>query len=382
MNSVIRLNNSKVIVSIITFTLATCLGRNYTNIVQDVEEEGKINGESTNRGNKLKFGSAKVHRDRINGYNNDNDPLEVIHYNRSKRSVVKKRRIDTYNYNYNPDASSTLSGTNIDVYECQGEQDEDDPYAQIDIEKILSPVTHPSDVVTRPSIARTYKSNVMKHLAQQAIETIEKEQNTVIQLSKLFDILLGEDSSQLLENELHLPEYDHNLVDKKLDKTSHNGKDHQDESSNTATDFDKRVTRRQSTQEVDPFFALPTMKIDTNFGLSPEVADEARQLSQISLQRSEEFIRNLTSLRNGLARAQTLKEKLYQWGREINGDPDESDIYQAEKEAAAKAAAEAGTANQSGASGSNTNNAGSGASSVAGTATPEVRNSNGRGRRV
>lgn len=326
----------------------------------------------------MKFGSTNVHRDRINGYNNDNDPLEVIHYNRSKRSVVKKRRIDTYNYNYNPDADSSPGANNIDVYEGHVEGEDEDPYSQIDIEKILSPITHPSDVVTRPSIARTYKSDVMKHLAQQAIETIEKEQNTVIQLSNLLDILLGEDSSQLLENELQLPEYDHNLVNQK--KIS-NGTNQEAESN--PTDFDKRVTRRQSTQEVDPFFALPNIKIDTNFGLNPEDAEEARQLSQISLQRSEEFIRNLTSLRNGLARGQTLKEKLLQWGREINGDPDESDLYLAEKEAAAKAAAEAG-GSQSAGSGSNTNGD-SGASSI-GNNTPEVRASalstNGRGRKV
>lgn len=337
----------------------------------------------------MKLGATRVHRDRINGYNNDNEPLEVVHYNRSKRSVVKKRRIDTYNYNYNPEQNSSNNTNNQELYENQFETEEDDPYSQIDIEKILSPITHPSDVVNRPSIARTYKSKVMSHLAQQAIETIEKEQNTVIQLSKLLDILLGEDSRQLLENDLQLPEYNHNLVDNKdhdqdANKDEHQQQQHEEAKDNTSTtatagsintEFEKRVTRRQSTQEVDPFFALPNMKIDPNFGLNPEDAEEARQLSQISLQRSEEFIRNLTSLRNGLARAQIIKEKLFQWGKEINGDPDESDIYQAEKEAAAQAQAA-----QSGSAASGTNSAGSGASSVAGTATPEVK-TNGPGRR-
>lgn len=332
--------------------------------ILDIEDEGKVNGESTNRGNKLKFGAQKVHRDRIDGYNNDNEPLEVVHYNRSKRSVVKRRRIDTYNYNYNPEQDPLP--TDHDVYEGFDPED-DDPYAQIDIEKILSPMTHPSDIVARPSIARTYNSDVLKHLAQQAIETIEKEQNTVIQLSKLLDILLGEDSNLLLENELQLPEYDHNLV---------GSKPQGEQQSEENLDLDKRVTRRQSTQEVDPFFALPNIAIDTNYGLNPEDAEEARQLSQISLQRSEEFIRNLTSLRNGLVRAQTLKEKLLQWGKEINGDPDESDIYVAEKEAAAQAAQAAGVAP----SGNNSNSNGSGASSAGGTATPEVR-ANGRTRK-
>ncbi|CCH45977.1 Transcriptional regulatory protein [Wickerhamomyces ciferrii] len=348
--------------------------------VGNIEDQGKINGETTNRGNKLKLGSNKVHRDRINGYNNDNEPEEQVHYNHSKRSIVKRRRLDTYVYDYNPTdlLNSTTSTNGQEHLEID---EDDDPYHQIDIEKILAPISHPSDIVTRSSLSRTYNSDVLKKLAQQAIETIEREQNNVIQLSKLLDTLLGEDCGPLLEAQLLLPEYNHNLTsinqeEETPEQTQQQQQQQLENQEEPQIDIlDKRITRRQSTQETDPFFALPQLKFDSNFGLNPEDAEEARQLSQISLQRSEELIRNLTTLRNGLVRAETLKSKILQWSKEINGDPDESDLYQDEKEAA-----QAANPQPPSSSSSSVNSNKDKDKTPSRTSTPEVRTS-GRPRR-
>jgi hypothetical protein len=239
--------------------------------------------------------------------------VETVDYNRAHRTVYKRRRLDAYSFE-----------------DPEYEGDDDDPYLDIDIQEVLKPISHPSELSNRESISKTYTSKILQHYANQSIEVIEKEQETVCKLAALLDFFLGEDEQDLLEAGLDLPEYDHNLVSQ-----SHSN------NVNTTTeevDLDKRVTRNSISQEADPFFALPRFKFDPDQGLPPSVAEEARQLSQLALQRTEGFIRSLRSVRNGLIRAQMVKEKLYAWGREMNNDPDESDIYVAEKEAAAKAA--------------------------------------------
>lgn len=269
-------------------------------------EDVYIDGERTNRGNKLKVGSELVHRDQIDGYNNDLDRIENVTYSNTQRTVYKRRR-DEYD----------------DYEDGQDEEDEADPYAEVDIAEVLKPISYPGELSSRESVSRTYTSKLLKHFANQSIEIIEKEQETVVKLASLLDLLLGEDEETLLEAGLDLPDYDHNLA-----SNSANAEE---------SDMDKRITRNSTTQEPDPFFALPEFNFDPNQGLPAQDAEEARQLSQLALQRTEEFIRSLTRVRNGIVRAQYVKERLYSWGREMNNDPDESDLYVAEKEAAAKA---------------------------------------------
>lgn len=273
-----------------------------------IPEEGYIDGERTNRGNKLKVGAEFVHRDRVDGFNNDVEAIEEITYNGVQRAVYKRKREDD------------------DDQEDQSHQsDNDDPYAEVDIYEALRPISHPSEVSSRETISSTYTSKILRHFANQSIEIIEKEQDTVMKLSSILDFFLGEDEKELLEAGLDLPDYDYNPVQTQQED-------------NADVDMDKRVTRNSTVQEADPFFALPQLIFDPNQGLPPQIAEEARQLSQLALQRTEEFIRSLRNVRNGLVRSQCIKEKIFEWGREMNGDPDESDVYVAEKEAAAKAA--------------------------------------------
>jgi hypothetical protein len=268
-------------------------------------------------------GSINVHRDRLDGHNNDVDDIESIFYNSTNRDVVKRRRLDTYSYE---------SGEDDDEDDNELFYPEDDPYLQVDLAKVLAPIQQPLEIARRDAISKTYKSEVLRHLSQQAIEIIEKEQDTVIQLSSLLDIFLCEDTSQLLELKLQLPVYDHGFNGSVNEQGASSQENDED------IDLDKRITRRKSMQDSsDPFFALPMIQMDPDFGLNQEDAEEARQLSQIALQRNEEFIRNLSNLRNGLSRAQYVKEKLFSWAKELNGDPDESDIYQKETSAPASA---------------------------------------------
>ncbi|KAH3682515.1 hypothetical protein WICPIJ_006506 [Wickerhamomyces pijperi] len=308
--------------------------------------EDAIQGQSSNRGNKLLYGAEKVHRDRIDGLNNDNDNIEAVEYNRATRTVYKRRRLDTYNLTQkNKDTEQEIySGDGLEIYK------------DIDIEAILAPISNPTDLITRPSIASTYNSNVLKRMANHSIETIEKEQNFVIKLSSLLDTLLGEGGNQILESDLQLPVYKSILDETTAESTTTATSSSTDPDSSsktvipssssqdatiatTSTDSNrnnepveesKRVTRRHSTQvdSQDPFFALPQfLSSSQTLNIDPDLAERARQLTTIALQRNEEYIRNLTNLRLVTVRAQRLKEKLQDYARELNGDPDEADLY-------------------------------------------------------
>ncbi|ODQ81738.1 hypothetical protein BABINDRAFT_17860, partial [Babjeviella inositovora NRRL Y-12698] len=187
----------------------------------------------------------------------------------------------------------------------------EDPYATIRLDHILAPIYHPSDVVHHPAISKTFHSQVTRNLAQQTIEIIEKEQDTVIQLMKLMNVFLGDDADSILADNIDLPDYDHNL-------TSNVTKELEGDEVAAKPEFEeRRITRQQLLDEEDPFFALPKLSADVNFGIDAESAEETRQLTQIALQRSEEYIRCMTSLRMGLIRSDRLKDQLFKWCKEM-----------------------------------------------------------------
>ncbi|KAL6942139.1 hypothetical protein ACO0QE_003305 [Hanseniaspora vineae] len=82
----------------------------------------------------------------------------------------------------------------------------------------------------------------------------------------------------------------------------------------------------------DPFFALPRYKTNTLLermnelqkqGLYVDDIENARQLTQIALQRNQEFIKNLTRLRMNMLKAERIRTRLVKWGREYAGIPEE-----------------------------------------------------------
>ncbi|GMF00075.1 unnamed protein product [[Candida] boidinii] len=251
----------------------------------------------------------------------------------------------------------------------------------IDLQSILGPITDPSDIINRKTINSIYQNNHLRNLANETIHIIEKEQDTVNQLSKLMNVFLGDDPVNNLPENLLLPKYDHDLdlfkkfdnidkidskdgevkeVELKDDKDVQEGKDEDavvnddKETDESKSKFDdRRITRSQSITDTkedgedgeddensneldatirqekygiianklikDPFFKLPEYVKDFNYGISKnEDAEDSRQLIQIALQRNEEFIRSLSNIRNGFIRADRIKDNILKWCREIN----------------------------------------------------------------
>lgn len=266
-------------------------------------EEEYIGPVHTNRGNKLKRSASQVYRGRLNGPLFDGHGVKIVEYEPGKKRAVvyKKRRVDAKD-----------NGDDDDDDDNDISDEQDDIYEDIKLRDLLAPISDPAQLPTHPAISHTYKSPVLRTLSNRAMTIITEEHKNVVRFSKMMRLFLGEDPKYILPKSLNLPAYDHVNANGAI----------VDEAPKEEID-DRPRTRNQSTQEVDPFFALPQYSVDPDFGLSRESADETRQFVQIALQRSEEFIRCMTRVRMGLLRAQRLKDQVYSWCKEM-ADEDES----------------------------------------------------------
>ncbi|KAK6463394.1 RXT2-like protein [Scheffersomyces coipomensis] len=268
---------------------------------------------------------------------------------------------------YDENNNNNDNNENNEEYEVTAADDEidddldDHPLKKIKLAEILAPLNHPSEVVSHPSISKTYKSPIFNKLASELIELIEVEQTNLNWLNKLLQVLNGEDWFYLLEENLGLEDYDHGLNDERVPSTSAvntistiesnergESKSKEDEPSSStavitvATEEPteaaetpvKAEKEPQSADDVDPFFALPqTLRKYEQYQLSMNNEDQQNENGndqesnlkqdlinylQVSIQRQQEYIKNLSQLRNGIVRADRLKKDIYKWGKEMH----------------------------------------------------------------
>ena len=105
------------------------------------------------------------------------------------------------------------------------------PYSQVSLKgttrssdwanhtELLIPLSHPSELVTHPALSRTFKSNKIRVLAEQALESIRTEHAHMTKLSKLLSILLGDENifAGPEEAPLLMPAIDDSDSDKDVD---------------------------------------------------------------------------------------------------------------------------------------------------------------------
>ena len=60
--------------------------------------------------------------------------------------------------------------------------------------ELLIPLSHPSELVTHPALCRTFKSNKIRVLAEQALDSIRAEHAHMTKLSRLLSVLLGDEN--------------------------------------------------------------------------------------------------------------------------------------------------------------------------------------------
>ncbi|CAI5759615.1 unnamed protein product [Candida verbasci] len=246
--------------------------------------------------------------------------------------------------------------------ESESESEEEALIDQNKIIELLSPLNHPSEIISHPAISKTYRSETLSKLSMESISLIEIEQNNLNWLNKLLHVLNGEDWFYLLEENLGLQEYD-DLDDKKdgkkdgkkddkekneikngITKDRNEEKEEKEEnddkeegkqaetSDNSKVDkIDKKIKApakpESETVSTDPFFALPSAleryeNYQNNLLMNKDsklngMKEDLINYLQVSIQRQHEYIKNLTNLRNGLIRADRLKNDLYKWGKEM-----------------------------------------------------------------
>lgn len=284
----------------------------------------------SNRGNKLASsglgGPADGHlRTKLVEYDNTsqvvytNDELE-----RSNRRSKRK---------WNAEHGVPDDDIESETSDSDPSSDDDHPLKKIRLSEILAPLTHPSELVTHSAILNTYKLPVFSNLANNLIHLIEVEQNNLNWLNKLLQVLNGEDWYYVLEDKMGLEKYDHGLNDdgKSTETADGTGEAGPETGPGTGAgtgddDPHKRITRSAGLLEVsDPFFALPeTFKRYEAFqtrqteNQDDPVREELINYLQVSIQRQHEYIKNLTQLRNGLVRADRLKQDLFKWAKEMH----------------------------------------------------------------
>lgn len=249
-----------------------------------------------------------------------------------------------------------------------GSSDESDGFAgpyDLDLAEILLPLAHPSEIVSHPAVLKTYRLAVFGKMAYELIELIELEQANLNWLNKLVQVLNGEDWFYMLEENMGLSLYDHGLND---DEWTQPGVELQAEAPALAQSQPqaeappalteappqpetlqaaeasgdasrgasppplpppKRITRTaalsEADREEDPFFALPealrryeAMQTSAEEPTHDDMAkEELVNYLQVSIQRQQEYIKNLSQLRMGLVRADRLKLDLWKWGKEM-----------------------------------------------------------------
>lgn len=276
----------------------------------------------------------------------------VLTNNAIEKSTYRNRRKWHEMYGENDESGSDEYGDEDDE-----NSDDEHPFKKLKLTELLSPLSHPSEVISHPAILKTYQLNIFNKLASELIDSIELEQNNLNWLNKLLQVLNGEDWFFLLEENLGLLKYDHGLNDETNNATSDNGvskakkedlseskhatsdEQHQEEKDESGRSEEleepsKRITRtstsqneKESNEVTDPFFALPealakyeahqAQQVDESSDELLVIQEDLINYLQVSIQRQQEYIKNLTQIRNGLVRAERLKQNLNKWGKEM-----------------------------------------------------------------
>lgn len=299
---------------------------------------------NANRGNKLGLqASIQSLHPTVVEYGGEN---HLVYTNEAiDHSTIRRRR--KWREMYGP--ASTSNGSSVDKLAASDDEVETDenPFKHIKLSDILAPLNHPLELISHPAILKTYKLPVYARLASDLIDVIEVEQRNLNQLNKLLYVLNGEDWHYILEENLGLENYDHHLTEEKTlgsdDKIeSKSAEDANqpttDASISTVARVSEKLDHVEETQQSvmkdeserdgsDPFFALPKAFKDYELRGSREtvldkettiIQEDLINYLQVSVQRQYEYIKNLTKIRNGVVRAERLKDNLSKWGKEMH----------------------------------------------------------------
>lgn len=292
----------------------------------------------SNRGKKLIITKSLALQSKVVEYEGSNhlvltnDVIERSNYRN------KRRWLEYYRTENDSDSYVSSEGDN----ESESDEDDENPLKKLRLSEILAPLAHPSEIITHPAISKTYRLTCLSSLASDLIDLIEVEQNTLNHLNKLLLVLDGEDWFYLLEENMGLPFYDHGLDETATEKNkeTENLQKEKETTANGALKMngtsngepENNIKQEEGHIKVtDPFFSLPQTlaKYEAYQQKQLEEAeadgDELEVIQQdlvnylqVSIQRQQEYIKNLSTIRNGIVKVDRYKGDLYKWGKEMN----------------------------------------------------------------
>ncbi|KAF5098963.1 hypothetical protein D0Z00_001829 [Geotrichum galactomycetum] len=297
-----------------------------TPFVAASSDEEDVGDAYSNRGQKLKRGANEIHEGKLGRISHDRHSVKTVDSLGHKLAVVYKKRklADTGNIKHDKSTNNSNNNKKVDV--------EEEVYKDIKLGDLLAPVSHPSEVPSHPAISRAFDGKTIRVLSRHALEIITEEQKHAVQFARLMSVFLGDDPTYRRSNMLNLPIYDHldGIKDPAKEPAAEEDNKTENGSVIEAVKQEQPRTRRpstrgQSAQEEDAFFALPQFKIDRDYGIRPDDAEDTRQLTQIAQQRSEEFIRCMNKVRFGLLRAERYQRQVFKWCKEMAGEKEDDD---------------------------------------------------------
>ncbi|KAL6927313.1 hypothetical protein ACO0SA_003611 [Hanseniaspora valbyensis] len=153
--------------------------------------------ENTNRNKKLLQGSEWVSRNKM---------TNMLYENRVFYNGVEHKLLSRTKSKFNAD------GGNDNNNNENSDSDEFDINKLCHAEDILKSISSLKDVVTHPTIKRTFLNDkVFNSLELQIALMIEKAKMESVVFNKYVSVFLGDDPLQYLEDKMKLPEYDHHI---------------------------------------------------------------------------------------------------------------------------------------------------------------------------
>lgn len=221
----------------------------------DAEEIGEAR---TNLGNKLKRGARFVSRSSLDIPSSDVS-VRLVEQGGKKHALVAKRRKIFLD---DPDNDNVLDN--------------------IDVDKILRPISDPAEVPGHPALSKTFSSTQLDKMSFGLMDILHTEKCRLSKIQNLLSAFLGDDANMLDARKMVLPEG--------------NGTD------------------------IDRFFTIPHVDVDRNLNLDPDHAEELRQLLQVASQRMQEFVRCIYVVRSGIERTMRRRRRVRMWCHEMNNE--------------------------------------------------------------
>ncbi|CAH02456.1 Rxt2p [Kluyveromyces lactis] len=280
----------------------------------------EVRGETSNRGNKLLQHADAVTYSKLR----EKEHGSKVFYNGAEHKLLSRKRMKFNNGSHRRSGKRTTADTGDESEDSADYSDGDNDLNNlVAVKEILSPISSLKDVIQHPSHSRTFGNQALKELALSNVLMVEKEQENVINYSKLLEIFLGDFPDALYEDALKLPEYDHKLTFKEEDdenyiSASSNSKSIKPEDEEAFFGLSKFTESETLLSLIPKHFHTGDMTVPISNEISDDI-ETTRQLAQIALQRNQEFIRNLQKIRNCIIKANRIRERILMWGKEFAG---------------------------------------------------------------